>query len=209
MRALLSFPLGILVALSLFYLMYFMISSGSGDLIKAENVTVVDFVRLKKDEVIETRKRTIPKKPPPPKEPPPPPKMKLSKAPDPNVPELKMVMPDIAASGMRGGPFLGAMGSGGIMPFNSDGDIIPLVRIAPQYPRKAAMNKKEGWVKIAFTITSTGTVKDAKVIDSKPRRLFDRAALKAILKWKFKPRIVDGKALERQAEQIIEFKLRK
>ncbi len=208
MRALLSLLLGILVALSLFYLMYFMISSGTGDLKKAENVSVVDFVRLKKDEIIETRKRVIPKTPPPPKEPPPPPKMKLSKAPNPDAPELKMDMPDIATSGMKGGPFLGAMGSGGVVPSNSDGDIVPLVRIAPRYPRKAAMSKKEGWVTLAFTITKTGTVKDAKVIDSKPRRLFDRAALKAILKWKFKPRVVDGKAMEREAQQTIEFKLR-
>lgn len=209
MRALLSFPLGILVALSLFYLMYFMISSGSGDLRKAENVTVVNFIRLQKEEIIETRKRAIPKKPPPPKEPPPPPKMKLSKAPAPNAPDLKMEMPDITTPGMKGGPFLGAMSGGVVVPLNSDGDIVALVRIAPQYPRKAAMDKKEGWVKVAFTITKTGTVKDAKVIDSKPRRLFNRAALKAILKWKFKPRVVDGKVMERQAEQVIEFKLSK
>ena len=88
-----------------------------------------------------------------------------------------------------------------------DGELIALVKIAPRYPRKAAMAKKEGWVKVEFTVTELGTVRDAKVVDADPRRLFDRAAKQAILKWKFKPRIVDGKAVSRRAVQVIEFKL--
>jgi protein TonB len=88
-----------------------------------------------------------------------------------------------------------------------DGELIALVKIAPRYPRKAAIAKKEGWVKVEFIVTELGTVKDVKVLDAKPRRLFERAAKKAILKWKFKPRIVDGKAVPRKAIQTIEFKL--
>jgi protein TonB len=88
-----------------------------------------------------------------------------------------------------------------------DGELIPLVKIAPRYPRKAALAGKEGWVKVEFTVTELGTVADVKVLDSKPRRLFDRAAKRAILKWKFKPRVVDGKPVARRAVQVIEFKL--
>ena len=65
----------------------------------------------------------------------------------------------------------------------------------------------EGWVKVAFTVTETGTVKDVSVVEAEPRRIFDRAAKTAILKWKFKPKMVDGKAVERQAVQTIDFKL--
>ena len=65
----------------------------------------------------------------------------------------------------------------------------------------------EGWVKLEFTITETGTVKDPRVIDSQPPRIFNREAIRAILKWKFKPRVVDGVAVERRATQTIDFKL--
>lgn len=88
-----------------------------------------------------------------------------------------------------------------------EGDALALLKVAPQYPRKAALAGKEGWVKVEFTITGSGTVVDPVVLDSKPRRVFDRAALKAIRKWRFKPRVVNGEPVERRAEQTIEFKL--
>ncbi|HHC71484.1 MAG TPA: energy transducer TonB [Thiotrichales bacterium] len=206
MRYLLSLAAAVLVSLALFYLMHYMISGGRGDLKKVENYSVVDFVRLKRESEPEVRKRTLPKKPPPPKEPPPPPKLKVAQAEDPNPPELKMDMPDIKGFKGGGGPFLGGTTSGAA---SQDGDIIPLVRIAPQYPRKAAMQGKEGWVKLEFTITESGTVTDVRVLESNPRRIFDRAAVRAILKWKFKPKLVDGKPVTRRAVQVIEFKLNK
>ena len=69
------------------------------------------------------------------------------------------------------------------------------------------MKGQEGWVKIEFTITETGTVKSPRVIDAEPPRVFNREAIRAILKWKFKPRVVDGVAVERLATQTIDFNL--
>jgi protein TonB len=89
----------------------------------------------------------------------------------------------------------------------AEGDIIPVVVIRPVYPRDAAISGIEGWVKIEFTITEVGTVKDPQVVDAKPARVFNRAAIRAILKWKFKPRVVDGVAVDRRASQIIDFTL--
>ena len=60
-----------------------------------------------------------------------------------------------------------------------------------------------------FTITEAGTVVSPKVIASKPVRIFDREALRAILKYKFKPKIVDGVAMTQVATQRIDFKLAK
>jgi len=60
---------------------------------------------------------------------------------------------------------------------------------------------------VEFTITAIGTVQDPRVIDAEPARIFNREAIRAILKWKFKPRIVDGVAVDRRATQIIEFNL--
>ena len=89
----------------------------------------------------------------------------------------------------------------------AEGDIIPVVVIRPMYPREAAMTGTQGWVKVEFTITEAGTVKDPRVIDAKPPRLFNREAIRAILKWKFKPRVIDGVAVERRATQVIDFTL--
>ena len=52
-----------------------------------------------------------------------------------------------------------------------------------------------------------GSVSSPKVIDSKPPRVFDSSALRAIKKWKFKPKVVNGVAVEQAGSQIIEFKL--
>jgi protein TonB len=89
----------------------------------------------------------------------------------------------------------------------AEGDIIPVVVIRPMYPREAAMSGTEGWVKVEFTITEAGTVKNPRVVDSKPPRIFNREAIRAIVKWKFKPRVVEGVAVERRATQIIDFTL--
>ena len=86
-------------------------------------------------------------------------------------------------------------------------EAIPIFKMQPKYPRKAARSRIEGWVKVEFTITEQGTVTDAKVVDAKPRRTFDRSALQSIRKWRFKPKVVDGKAVKRKASQVIEFRL--
>ncbi len=199
--------LAALVSLALFFAMHFMISQGKGDLNKVADYSVVDFVRLKHESETRVKKRVIPKKPPLPKTPPPPPELQVAQDDAVAMPNLQMDMPRLSTSGVSGGPFIGGVGRGTGSATRGDGDLIPLVKIAPRYPRKAALAGKEGWVKVEFTVTELGTVANVKVVDSKPRRLFDRAAKKAILKWKFKPRIVDGKPVPRRAVQVIEFKL--
>jgi protein TonB len=97
----------------------------------------------------------------------------------------------------------GLAGLGG----EAQGEAIPLLRLEPVYPRAAARAGKEGWVKVAFTITAEGGVVDASVVESSPRRVFDRSALRAIRKWRFQPRLVDGKPVKSRATQLIEFKL--
>ena len=90
---------------------------------------------------------------------------------------------------------------------NAEGDIIPVVVIRPMYPREAAITGTEGWVKLEFTITEAGTVRDPRVVEAEPPRIFNREAIRAILKWKFKPRVIDGVAVERRATQTIDFTL--
>lgn len=201
--------LAALVTLGLFYAMHFMISQGQGDLNRMEDYSVVDFVRLERESQTRLKKRVIPEQPPLPQEPPPPPKLSVAQEKQLEMPQLKMAMPRLSLSGVAGGPWLGSVGGLGSGAGSSDGDLIPLVKIAPRYPRRAAIAGKEGWVKVEFTVTELGNVEDVKVLDSRPSRVFDRAAKRAILKWKFKPKIVEGKPVSRRAIQVIEFKLAK
>ena len=92
---------------------------------------------------------------------------------------------------------------------NGSDEVIPLFRIDPDYPRKAARAGKEGWVKIEFTITEHGTVINPVVVEARPRRTFNRSALAAIRKWQFKPKHANGKPVSRKASQVIEFSLGK
>ncbi len=77
----------------------------------------------------------------------------------------------------------------------SDGDIIPLVAIQPQYPRRAAERGIEGYAVVTFVITTQGTTRDIEVVES-TNSLFDSAAVRAAERLKYKPRIVDGVPVE-------------
>ena len=81
-------------------------------------------------------------------------------------------------------------------------------RVAPKYPKRALRRKQKGWVKVQFIITASGKVKSPFVVSSKPSGVFDKEALKAIRRWKFKARVVNGQAVAQKAVQTIKFKLR-
>ena len=108
------------------------------------------------------------------------------------------------APGIGGGPFLGAMG-GGLG--TGDSDIIPLVRISPQYPRQAAMDRIEGTVTMEFIVNADGTVRNVRIVAANPPGVFEQAAITAALKWKFKPKVINGKAVEQKGVQPMVFKL--
>jgi protein TonB len=86
--------------------------------------------------------------------------------------------------------------SGGISLDSSDGDYLPIVKVAPVYPRRAQSRGIEGFVVVEFVVTKNGSVRDPVVIQAKPEDIFNRAAIAATLKFKYKPRVVDGVAME-------------
>ncbi len=166
---------------------------------------MLDFIQVDQDEIENIRKRTPPPKPEPPKKPPPPPKLTVDAMDRPQQQMPKMQMPRIDLGiGAGSGPYLGNWSAGDA---SAEGDVIPIVRIEPQFPREALVKGIEGWVVVEFTIEPDGTVSDPRVVDSNPRRMFDRNAIRAIYKWKFKPRIVDGQPVARRATQRLDFNL--
>lgn len=201
-RMMVSSLLAVGVTFSLFYLMVILVFSNINRDIDSEDLPGIHFGPVDIPEDAASKQRTKPKPPPPPKEPPPPPKMKVAQTNvEPTTLNLNIPKLDVPLVG-SGDMFLGNFAA---IDRGAEGDIIPLVRIQPQYPREARIKGTEGWVKIEFTITPLGAVTRPRVIDSKPPKIFNREAIRAILKWKFKPRVVDGQAVERQAVQVIDF----
>ena len=200
--------LGLVISLALFWLMHSMIMSNQTGLKETDNLQMIEFVRLKRETRTQTRDRKIPEKPKPVKQPPPP-KMQTvqSRVSNNTLPNMDMPNLDIPLQTSRfSGSLIGGvqMGAGKVST-----NVIPLVRIPPRYPMRAARRKIEGWVKVEFTITETGTVKDAIAVESQPGDIFNSSALDAIRKWKFKPKIIDGETFEQRAVQILQFKLKK
>jgi protein TonB len=93
-------------------------------------------------------------------------------------------------------------------PLRPDGDVMPVVRPSPEYPPSLIARGTEGWVQVRFAVTTIGTVRDAIVVDAEPRDVFDAAALKAIARWRYNPRVENGVAVERVGlETVIRFQL--
>lgn len=196
---------GAVFTFALFWTMHLLIEGGKYLAGQGDTLATVDFVRLKKETDLETRERKKPPKPEPPKQPPPP-KMKIE-TPPPDAPPTPFQMPKLnLPTTISGGPFLGSYVGGDMSGYS---DLIPMMRITPQYPRTAARDRIEGWVEFKITINPDGTVKSATPIKAQPRGVFESAAMQAILKWKFKPKIVDGKGVEATGIQKIDFSLEK
>ena len=119
----------------------------------------------------------------------------------------ELVRPHIEPIGYGGG----TVGPGhGANVTGVDRDVMPLVRMEPEYPAHAQGHGIEGWVQIQFTITTAGTVRDAVVVAAAPPGEFESAALKAIARWRYNPRVDGGVAVERVGLQtVIRFELQK
>ncbi|GAA6205474.1 MULTISPECIES: TonB family protein [Thalassotalea] len=199
-RLLVSILLGAAVTFALFSFMAFLISSGDRrEEEKLENI-IVEVNTTPPKSAAEQRRRVPPPPPPPPKTPPKP------QAPEPEVNNqsggLTFNMPGVQLAGANAG--ISAPGAG----FGRDGDATPIVRIEPKYPIQAARDGKEGWVKLSFSINEIGGVEDVTVIDAEPKRIFDKEAKRALRKWKYKPKVVDGKPLRQTGLSVqLDFKM--
>ena len=204
MRYLSAMILGVIISLALFFLMQALIDSGEQDYRASNEGQIMEFIRIKDDENLSFKDRIKPKKPTPPKEPPPPPKLIVEKQAKPTVNKIRIEIPNIDLPTIAGGgPFLGNWQGNPL----AEGDVLPIVRIDPQWPREALVKGIEGYVVVEVTIASDGSVRGASIIESVPKRMFDRNVIRAVLKWKFKPRIINGVPVQRKAIQTLESKI--
>lgn len=78
----------------------------------------------------------------------------------------------------------------------SDGEYLPIVKVAPIYPRRAQTRGISGYCIVEYTVTASGAIRDPKPVDCQPAGVFESASVKAAEKFKYKPRVVDGVAIE-------------
>ena len=175
-----SIVVGIAITLSLLFIMHLLIEHAEDAISKERTRHQLDFVRVKRNETLNVDDYT-PEKPPPPELPPEIPPQDMDSI-DPNAPTINIAPPPMVADVNVGGP--GGMNI-------AEGDYLPIVRVAPVYPARALSRGIEGYVDMSFTVTTTGTVRDPIVLFS-TSSLFERAATRAVLKFKYKPRVVDG-----------------
>ncbi len=206
-RAAASGLAGLTIAVLLFLIMHVLIARSQRARSYPDAYPIVDFVRLAPEAQPPQRDEREPPEEPDPPEVPPTPSFALQTA---NQPQLSAPQVEMTAA-ITSGPLLDmtplAAPASNRQTVLSGHELMPLVRVPPRYPGRAARLQIEGSVTVEFTITADGSVADPAIIESDPPRVFDKAALQAIVQWKFKPRVEDGQAVESRASQRIEFAL--
>jgi periplasmic protein TonB len=175
--------LGVLVTLSLVFVMFKLIDSGNKDMDEQPAYKIPDFLHVERDRT-ENSKMTEVDKPDEPEE-------------MPDIPEeqIEFEAPEnvvnMAAPKAGGGLSIGNSG------FARDSDYIPVYVPQPQYPRRAQTRGKEGYAVVQVIITTVGGVRDPVMVEEYPEGWgFGRSAVKAAKKLKYNPRVVDGVAEE-------------
>jgi protein TonB len=200
---------GFVVNVLLFAVLQALIVPGTSATIERHARPVFEFLRLRRDETTEIKTRRLPERKP----------AKASVATAPLAiaksaapgKQAIAVNPDFEGGfSLAGRPYLGAPGTGpagegtgDASGAGSDTDTIPLVRVNPLYPPRAQARGIEGWVLVEFTVTKQGTTENIVVIDADPKGYFERAATNAVKRYRYKPRVEDGVAVERPGVRLV------
>jgi protein TonB len=178
-----SVAAGFGVTYALVFLMSTLIASGKSAITNENQLQFVDFIRVKQDESVRF-KDLKPEKPDKP-ETPPPPMMQVR-------PDLLKPQANVDTS-FSFNPNLNVQGN---MLAAGEGDYLPLVKVAPEYPQRAASRGIEGYVIVEFMVSKLGTVQNPVVVKAEPAGYFERAALKAASKFKYKPKVINGEPVD-------------
>lgn len=198
---LMSLALGLLLSLGILLFMAALVEPPKERARSSEQDPIVIRMQAEQSEVAQ-RERPIPPKPEPLPEPPA--ALSLSPMPTPPTPVLPTVQPSldlvadlspvqVAAPGVMAAPAPAPVAAGnphGQLGGVGSSDILtPLQRIEPSYPYRAQQAGIEGFVTLSFSVDAEGRVRDVTVVDAKPRRQFERAAIQAVSKWRYQPRL--------------------
>jgi len=174
--------IALLINALIFGIIQYMVGNPRLRLADATNIDIANFIRMQ-EQPREVRSRRDPKAPEKPRQEQQQQLQQLAQNTGGNLSDLAVDIPDLQID-------LG-------LDFGSDIEIarelIPLVRIPPEFPQRAAARGIEGYVILRFTVTETGSVDDPEVLRADPPGYFELAAKRAVLRWKYQPQIRDGK----------------
>lgn len=194
-RVVLGGTAGLLLVVGMFSLLFHLVDVPfDGEV--GNKALAIEFTRTRRDTEVQIKRDERVEKEPPPTAP--------------TIPQMSQSTAQVDRNLVRLEPQLNVHGNltGFGMAGGSDSDVLPLVRIPPDYPPRALSRGIQGWVRVQFTITVTGSVKDAIVVAADPQNVFNDAALAAIARWRYNPRVVNGTAVERVGVQTeIRFEL--
>ncbi|NLS12076.1 energy transducer TonB [Vibrio sp. SM6] len=204
-RMLLAVPFAALSAMMLFSLMAWMTHQGHQRAPEPSSPVRFDMVMVENDSQVQRRQRSVPEQPTPPQVPEQAPVSQSNMALEPMTPLVASqalgLETGLAGIGINAPDLSTTMGNQ---------QALPLYRVEPRYPSRALKRKLEGHVVLAFTIDTTGRPKDIRIIEAEPKRVFEREAMRALAKWKYQPKVAEGKAIEQLGQTVkLEFKLAK
>ncbi len=175
------------VTFVLFYVMQMLVTFDEVNVEEEKQFRFVDVVEDIQEQPPQRREREVEK---PPEVEAPPPEM--------DVPQVDVQGPDKMNVGISRASLNAGVDMGGIdLGPSQDGDYLPLVRVQPQYPRRAQERGVEGYVIVELTVNADGTVppESILILEEDPKGYFGRAARKAAAKFKYKPKVVNGKPM--------------
>lgn len=190
----------VLITFLIFLIIQSLISRSADIDQKAKNPNLVEFIRIIEDDNLQERTRQIPEKPPQPKRPPQP-EIELDDKTPPPMQQFDLDLPDFALPTDFSGAFLGNIDDMG----RGTSQLIPLVKIAPRCPSEAAMGGINGSVVLELLVNESGRVETIKIKQARPSRIFNKEALKAVRRWQFKPKSVDGVTVPQLGLLTVEF----
>ncbi|HHF3130641.1 TPA: energy transducer TonB [Vibrio diabolicus] len=204
-RLLLALPASLLISVSLFSFMAWMVDKGNQRAPEASEAVRFDMVMVENEADVQRRQRSVPEQPEPLQAPEP---MDLSQA-DTQMEPMSQMTP-VSALGLNTALEGIAISAPNLKGTMGNQQALPLYRVDPRYPSKALKRRVEGYVIMRFTIDATGRPKDIEVIEAEPQRMFEREAIRALKKWKYQPKVEDGVSIEQYGQTAkVEFKLAK
>ena len=197
---LLTVTLSFVFTFSVFYLMQSLISRSADLDNDKDKINYIEFIRIKQNDNLEERTRTLPEKPPKPKRPPQP-EVEIDETKPPPMQNIDIDIPDFALPTDFKGAFLGDVSNLG----SGTSQLIPLVKIAPRCPPEAAINGIDGSVVLNLQVNEKGKVVNVKLVSAKPARIFNKEASRAVRRWQFKPKTIDGVTVSQTGQLTVEF----
>jgi protein TonB len=190
-RVAIAAALGVTVTIGLLWLMHTMINNQMVLPDESSETRIAD-IQMPKQEIETIYEEAKPDKPQEPE------------APPPDIPEPEFDNPNASLDSLNmSTPVFETQLTMNIGSGFGDGDYLPIVKVAPEYPSTASSRGIEGFCMVEFTVTTAGTTRDVRVIeeecvttDGRPTTVFNRSSIRAAERFKYRPKVLDGEPIE-------------